>query len=61
VETDKGPRKHKEASNKRFYTRLGESQRAWTIVRMREQRQEGWKSQQDSIGKMLVPNREHRL
>jgi hypothetical protein len=38
VETDKDQGEHKEASNERFYTRLGELQRAWTIVRMREQR-----------------------
>ena len=38
METDKGPRKHKEASNERFYSRLGELQRAWTMVRVKEQR-----------------------
>ena len=38
METDKDQEKHKEASNERFYSRLGELQRAWTMVRVKEQR-----------------------
>ena len=53
--------KHKEASNERFYTRLGELQRAWTMVRMRGQRPGRLEEPARFNREDAMPYREHRL